>query len=243
MDRAEQSGSDALFLSVVMPLFNEGTVIYGNLHRTAQALREIGRRFELIVVDDGSTDHSRSEIERAAQEIPELRPLMAEHHGKGEALRLGSLAAVGEWVIFLDADLDLPPEQILLLIALQKVRQADAVVGCKRHPDSTVDYPWGRRLYSMGYFWLTRLLFRLPVRDTQTGLKLVRRKLLVKALAETRLQGYAFDLELLVRLVRLGARLIEAPVVVEFHYKLKGVGWRDVCAIVRDTWVVWRSVR
>jgi glycosyltransferase involved in cell wall biosynthesis len=231
----------AVFLSVVMPLFNEGHVIHANLHRTAGALREIGRSFELVVVDDGSEDHSRPEIERAASEIPELRPFFVPHCGKGEALRHGARQTQGEWVIFIDGDLDLPPEQILLFLALQKVRQADAVIGCKRHPDSTVNYPWLRRIYSTGYFWLTRLLFQLPVRDTQTGLKLVRRDLLMTALEKTTLNGYAFDLELLVRLVRLGARMIEAPVVVEFHYKLGGVGAADIWQVAADTWSVWKA--
>jgi glycosyltransferase involved in cell wall biosynthesis len=182
-------------------------------------------------------------MDRAAEACPEVRLFHMAHAGKGEALRYGALQARGEWVIFMDADLDLPPEQIILFLALQKVRKADAVIGCKRHPDSTVNYPWRRRVYSAGYFWLTQLLFALPVRDTQTGLKLVRREVLRRALEHTTLKGYAFDLELLVRLVQLGAHLIEAPVVVEFHYKLGGVGFSDIWSVAQDTWRVWKHTR
>jgi hypothetical protein len=60
-------------------------------------------------------------------------------------------------------------------------------------------------------------------------------------LEKTTLNGYAFDLELLVRLVRLGARMIEAPVVVEFHYKLGGVGAADIWQVAADTWSVWKA--
>ena len=142
--------------------------------------------------------------------------------GKGEALRRGAQMARGEFVVFIDADLDLPPEQILFFVAIQRVKKADAVIGSKMHPDSTVDYPLIRRVYSLGYFWLVKLLFGLPVRDTQTGLKLVRRDLLLRALEKTECRGFTLDLELLVRLVQLGAVMVEAPVVVRHSMKFGG---------------------
>ncbi len=229
-------------ISVVMPLHNEGGHIAGNLKRTVAALEPVGA-FEIIVVDDGSADNSRQEIERIAAESPAIRTLCLEHRGKGEALRRGALAARGEYVIFLDADLDIPPEQVMFFVALCQSHQADAVIGSKLHPDSTVDYPWRRRLYSRGYALITRLLFGLPVRDTQTGLKLVRRDLLIRALEQTRQTGFTLDLELLVHLVRLGARMIEAPVVVHYRFKFGGIGWRTACGILIETLQIWRRLR
>jgi len=158
-------------------------------------------------------------------------------------LRRGAQAARGEFVIFIDADLDLPPEQILFFVAIQRVKKADVVIGSKMHPDSTVDYPLIRRIYSLGYFWLVKFLFGLPVRDTQTGLKLVRRELLLKALGKTESRGFTLDLELLVRLVQLGAVMVEAPVVVRHSMKFGGIGLPVVWQIFRDTWLVWRRVR
>lgn len=231
-----------MIYSVIMPLYNEGAHIVGNLERTAGALRLLGD-FELIVVDDGSVDQSRAELERAAGLFPELRVIHIEHSGKGEALRRGAAEAKGEFVIFFDADLDLPPEQILFFIALQRARNADAVIGSKMHPDSTVDYPFIRRVYSLGYFMLVKLLFGLPVRDTQTGLKLVRRDLLVRALTETRVKGFAFDLELLVHLVRLHAQMVEAPVVVDFKIKFGGIGFATVWEIFIETFRTWWRLR
>lgn len=228
-------------LSVVMPLFNEGEKIFSNVEQTIGVLRKM-EPFELIAVDDGSTDQSLSELQRARSCFPELSVISIEHLGKGEALRRGALAAKGEWVIFIDADLDLPPEQILLFLALQRTHKADVVVGSKMHPDSTLDYPWHRRLYSWGYWMLTRLLFRLPIRDTQTGLKLVRRDYLLKALEKTELKGFAFDLELLVRLVQAGAKMIEAPVVVNHQWKFGGIGLRTIGSILEDTWSTWKKI-
>lgn len=235
------SGGGVIY-SVIMPLYNEGSHIVVNLQRTAEALRLLGE-FELIVVDDGSTDDSRRELARAISLFPELRVFHIEHAGKGEALRCGAAEARGEFVIFFDSDLDLPPEQILFFIALQRAKNADAVIGSKMHADSTVDYPFIRRVYSLGYFLLVKALFGLPVRDTQTGLKLVRRELLCRALAQTHVKGFAFDLELLVHLVRLHAYMVEAPVVIDFKMKFGGIGADTVWEIFKETMSTWWRLR
>jgi glycosyltransferase involved in cell wall biosynthesis len=230
-------------LSVVMPLYNEGPFITSNVAQTLGVLRMLGP-FEIILVNDGSSDNSGEEIARLAAQFPgEIIPLQLPRSGKGEALRRGAQAARGDFVVFIDADLDLPPEQILFFVAIQRVKKADAVIGSKMHPDSTVDYPLRRRVYSFGYFLLVKFLFGLPVRDTQTGLKLVRRDLLLQALEKTESTGFTLDLELLVRLVQLGAVMVEAPVVVQHSFKFGGIGFGTVRAIFRDTWRVWRRVK
>ena len=230
-------------ISVVMPLYNEGAHIASNVAQTRDILRLLAP-FEMILVNDGSSDNTADEIAQMAKASPtEIISLQLPRSGKGEALRRGAQAAHGEFVVFIDADLDLPPEQILFFVAIQRVKKADAVIGSKMHPDSTVDYPFIRRVYSLGYFWLVKFLFGLPVRDTQTGLKLVRRDLLLKALEKTESRGFTLDLELLVRLVQLGAVMVEAPVVVQHSMKFGGIGLPVVWQIFRDTWDVWRRVR
>jgi glycosyltransferase involved in cell wall biosynthesis len=226
-----------------MPLHNEGAWITSNVEQTMAVLRMLGT-FEMILVDDGSSDNSGEEITRLAEKyFGEVISLQIPHSGKGEALRRGTNAAKGEFVVFIDADLDLPPEQILFFVAIQRVKKADAVIGSKLHSDSTVDYPLIRRVYSLGYFLLVKFLFGLPVRDTQTGLKLVRREMLLKALEKTESRGFTLDLELLVRLVQLGAVMVEAPVVVYHSMKFGGIGLPVVWQIFRDTWLVWRRVQ
>ena len=237
------SDSPPLGISVVMPLYNEGAQITSNVEQTRGVLHLLGL-FEIILVNDGSSDNSGEEIAQLAKKFPtEIVSLQLPRSGKGEALRRGAQMARGEFVVFIDADLDLPPEQILFFIAIQRVKKADAVIGSKMHPDSTVDYPLRRRIYSVGYFWLVKFLFGLPVRDTQTGLKLVRRELLVQALDRTEASGFTLDLELLVRLVQLNAVMVEAPVVVQHSFKFGGIGLGTVWQIFRDTWRVWKRTR
>jgi len=237
------TASSPVALSVVMPLYNEGAQITSNVEQTLAVLRLLGP-FEMILVNDGSSDNSAEKIKQLAQKFPgEIVSQQLPRSGKGEALRRGAQLARGEFVVFIDADLDLPPEQILFFVAIQRVKKADAVIGSKMHPDSTVDYPLIRRVYSLGYFCLVKFLFGLPVRDTQTGLKLVRRELLLRALDKTESRGFTLDLELLVRLVQLGAVMVEAPVVVRHSMKFGGIGLHVVWQIFRDTWLVWRRVR
>jgi len=228
--------------SLVTPVYNEGGHVFDSLRAISKVMRMLGP-FELIVVNDGSSDQTRTEIERVQPDLPEMRAHHLGHAGKGAALREGAREATGQYVIFFDADLDLPPEQILFFVALQRAHGADAVIGSKMHPDSTVDYPLRRRLYSWGYSMLTKLLFRLPVRDTQTGLKLVRRDLLLRALEQTEIKGFAMDLELLVRLVQLDARMVEAPVVVHYREKFGGIGLNTVGEILGETLSVWKRTR
>ena len=114
---------------------------------------------------------------------------------------------------FIDADGDIEPEAFTAFLRLVDLYEPDAVVGSKRHPLSHVDYPPIRRLLSWVFHLMTRTLFRLNVRDTQTGMKLFRRDVLADVLPRVRDDGYTFDLELLVAAARRGyRRIFEAPI-------------------------------
>ena len=119
---------------------------------------------------------------------------------------------------FIDADGDIEPEAFTAFLRLVDLYEPDAVVGSKRHPLSHVDYPPIRRLLSWVFHLMTRTLFRLNVRDTQTGMKLFRRDVLADVLPRVRDDGYTFDLELLVAAARRGyRRIFEAPIRVGYR--------------------------
>lgn len=197
-------------VSVVLPAYQLGRVLDENLRRVLAAVGEIPSA-QVVVVDDGSDDDTPSVVAAVAAADPRLEVVThATNRGKGEALVSGWRASTGDVVVFLDADLDLPPEQVPRLLGL--LERADVVVGSKRLAMSQGNYPRFRTFLSRLYAASTSRIFRLPVDETQTGLKLFRRQVLDRVLPEIRLLGYAFDLELLVRAHRLGYTIEETPV-------------------------------
>ena len=230
--------------SILMPAFNEGRHIYRNLKETGKVLSSLGRPAEIVVVDDGSTDNTLAEIKRAASEIELLkyysRPV---NRGKGWALKKAFELSCGRWIFFLDSDLDIHPRQFQTLLATQVTTGAGIVIGSKRHPASTLRYPFSRRVISAAYFALVKLLFGLPIRDTQTGIKLFHRPVLEKILPRILVKKYAFDLEVLVNAHHQGYRVAEAPVVVEFQGRFGRIGLSSILTILNDTLAVFYRLK
>jgi glycosyltransferase involved in cell wall biosynthesis len=197
-------------LSVVLPAYNLGPVIAHNLRRVAAALA-IFDSVEIIVVDDGSVDRTFLEASGVAAELPQARIIRHDvNRGKGEALFTGARASEAELVVFLDADLDLPPEQVPAL--LDRMSGFDLLVGAKRESMAGGRYPLARRVLSRLFAVMTVGLFRLPVSESQTGLKILRRPVVEQILPQMRIHGYAYDLEMLLRSHRSGFKLVEVPV-------------------------------
>ena len=209
-------------ISVIMPAFNEGHHIYENLRETHRVFRRSGRSFEIILVDDGSSDETLAEARRAARDFGSIAALRLDRNrGKGNALREGFRAAKGDYVIFLDADLDLHPGQIIGLFRAMRDMKADVIIGSKHHPDSKLEYPLPRKVMSRIYAAALKALFGLPIRDTQTGLKIFTHASLEKAFPRVLCDRYAFDVELLARAHEAGFRVAEAPVVLNFRREVR----------------------
>ncbi|MBN1595232.1 glycosyltransferase [candidate division FCPU426 bacterium] len=225
--------------SVILPAFNEAGHLAKNIAETAAVMNALGESYELIIVDDCSQDNTAEIIRGLERQHANVRGVVLnENQGKGHALRAGCNVARGELVFFLDADLELHPKQFPLFLELMHRHQADVVIGSKRHPDSVLDYPWRRRVMSTVYFFLVKILFGLPVRDTQTGIKLFRREVLAVAFPKMLVKKYAFDLELLVLANHYHYRIAEAPVEVHYKAKLGHIRPRDVFKIWWDTMAV-----
>jgi glycosyltransferase involved in cell wall biosynthesis len=209
-------------VSMIVPCFNEGDRIRKNLCEICGFLAGFAPDYELIVVDDGSFDDTYAGILEASATYPAIRPVhYDENIGKGYALREGFGLATGRYVIFLDADLDLPPHQIALFFEFMRRENADVVIGNKRHPASRVEYPRRRAIISWIYSVSLRLLFHLPLHDTQAGLKLFKSEVLEKVFSKIVCKRFAFDVELLANVHRLGYKIVEAPVELNFSRVLR----------------------
>lgn len=250
-DPAEQLGlrsvslSDGptLDLTIVVPYFNPGARVRETVDDLVQILSGTGASFEVIAVSDGSTDGSEESLAGLPTDL--VRTVRLQHnHGKGEALRVGFTMGRGKFLGFIDADGDLPPHQVATMAALAHAGDnppPDVVLGSKRHPTSQVVYPPIRRVYSWAWQQLVLALFGLHVRDTQTGLKLVRREVLADVLPRMLEKRFAFDLELLVVADRLGYHsFIEVPVRIRQRFD-STVSPRAVAGMLADLLAIfWR---
>jgi len=229
-------------LSVIVPAYREGGRIASNIGRLTDALDALAMPYEVVVVCDGSPDDTYEQAETCASErvrVFTYTPNM----GKGYALKYGFERSAGDPITFIDADMDLHPKEIGIFIKLMEIYDADVVVGSKRHPQSRVKYPPFRRFQSWVYQVLVRILFDLDVSDTQTGLKLFRRKVLEASLPRIIVKKFAFDLELFVIAHRLGFRnFIEAPVVLDFQFA-SSVDMGSAWQVLGDTLKIYRRVR
>jgi glycosyltransferase involved in cell wall biosynthesis/O-antigen/teichoic acid export membrane protein len=204
-------------LSVILPCHNAAAGLRAVLTRLLDRLSEADS-YEVIVVSDGSTDATVPVAESLPSDA--VRVIHYPHRGgKGHALQLGLSEARGKYVAFCDADGDIDAAAIEPFLALMRMYEPDVVLGSKRHPLSEVYYPPLRRFLSWVYHKLTRLLFRVRVRDTQTGFKLIRRDVLAAVLPRMLEKRYAFDLEFLVVARSLGfKRVFEAPVHINYRF-------------------------
>ncbi len=235
-------------LSVVLPVYNLASTIVDNLRETAELFASHGVRTELIPVDDGSKDGTADVLRGLATSDPDavvvIRPvILAKNGGKGAALRAGFEASCGDYVMLLDGDLDIHPKQTPWFFDQLLLKNADIVVGSKRHRFSDVQYPWHRRLVSWVYFTLVRFAIGLPITDTQTGMKLFKREILGEALGRMLVKAYAFDLELLAIAHQRGARIAEAPVVIRFGQKFGCLKPHTVKTMALDSLAVFYRLR
>jgi dolichyl-phosphate beta-glucosyltransferase len=199
-------------LSVVIPTFNEAERIVPTLAAIAVHISRSGLDWECIVSDDGSTDGTAAIVEDLA--LANLRILRAPHNrGKGAAVRAGMLAARGDLVLFCDADNSTPIDELDHLMSKLEHGTSDVVVGSRASAGASVANRSNlREALSRGLQWLVRLMIRTNVRDTQCGFKLFTRTAAQSIFSHQRLDGFAFDLEVLYLARRFGFGVSEEPV-------------------------------
>ena len=199
-------------LSIVVPAYNEGEHIYDNLTIIDKSVSRITSDYEIVAVNDGSKDNTGAEVARAASENPHIRDCGYEvNRGKGGAVTWGIKNSRGDIVGFLDADLDLNPDMFAGYVKAMNDTGSDIVIGSKMHKDSKLDYPFARKVFSLCYYIMLKVLFGLKCHDTQTGIKLYRGDLIRKLAPLRKVDGFAFDIELLALANKCGAKLLEMP--------------------------------
>lgn len=210
------SQSAALELSVVVPAHNEASRILPYLRSIVHYLTRRARRFEIIVVDDGSLDHTSAVVQDFARHQSSIRLIrLPTCVGKGGAVRQGMQAARGRWQLFADADGATPISELDRLE--QAVRSgADIAIGSRslasQLPSYTVRSRWHRSVLGGCFNAIVQAGGVRGIADTQCGFKLFERAAAQDLFSVSCINGYGFDLEVLYVAQRRGYRIVEVPV-------------------------------
>jgi glycosyltransferase involved in cell wall biosynthesis len=221
-------------LSIVVPAYQEGEAIAGTVLALRHALDTVDAYggVEIVVVDDGSTDDTAEAARTAGADLVVVHP---RNRGKGAAVRSGVLAAHGRTIAFTDADRSYSPDQIPGLVALVE-EGWDVVVGSRRHTDTTTLVRAGRlrEIGGRAINLLTRAVLLGEYRDTQCGLKAFRSDAARLIFARTRVDGFAFDVEVFHLVERYHLSLTEVPVTIANSSRSSVRVVRDALRLVRD---------
>jgi len=227
-------------VSVLLPAYNEAYHIKDNIEEIIRTFDEFSCDYEIVVIDDGSSDNTfevASEISKIKSQVIVKKNLS--NFGKGRAIKKGFRYTGGKYTIFLDADMELHPGQLQKFFDIMRSNNADVVIGSKMHPGSKINYPWHRKIVSRVYFFLVKIMFGLPIHDTQTGLKLFKSEVLDKVLPKILVKEFAYDLEVLVNAHHLGYRIAEAPVAVDSKKRYGRIGLRSIYKTWIDTLAIY----
>jgi glycosyltransferase involved in cell wall biosynthesis len=196
-------------ISVFFPAYNDGGTIGSMVITAAQVLAEIGCEHEIIVINDGSSDHTQAVLDELVTKYPQLRVVRHEQNrGYGGALRSGFASATKDLVFYTDGDAQYDPRELVDLLAAWS-DEVDVVNGYKIGRSD----PLHRIVIGRIYHWTVRIAFNLRLRDVDCDFRLLRRSIFERVRLET--DSGAICLELMKKIQNAGYRVVQVPV---HHY-------------------------
>jgi dolichyl-phosphate beta-glucosyltransferase len=250
-----EATSSPVMLSIVIPAYNESGRIAETIHKVVEYLSLQPYCSELILVDDGSTDKTVETVIEVWKKLAaaaygvEMRVLRNDRNrGKGFSTRHGMLIARGEWILFTDADLSSPIDQLDRLFAAAQHEGADIAIGSRRAPHADIaQQSLRRRLMSQLFARIVRTLGVPGYTDTQCGFKLYRRSAARTIASLQRTSRWSFDVEHLMLADRLGYQVVEVGIRwahrsgSKVHPLSAGLG--ALCDMIRMRWIHRRVCR
>jgi glycosyltransferase involved in cell wall biosynthesis len=204
--------SQAIFLSLIIPAYNEEQRLPDALGRIAAFLEAQNYPGEVIVVENGSNDRTYLIAEGFSKDHPNFKVIHSDERGKGLAVKKGMLAARGEYRMMLDADLSMPVDQINRFLPPQ-LEGADVVIASREAPGAVrYNEPDYRHIGGRIVNLLIRLLAIPDLQDTQCGFKCFRADVAEDLFRKQTLEGWSFDVELLYIAGLRGYNIVELPI-------------------------------
>jgi dolichyl-phosphate beta-glucosyltransferase len=235
--------ADAIDLSVVIPAYNEERRLPGTLQEISNHLAGTGSTYEILVVDDGSTDGTGEVTALEAERDPNIKLLPARHAGKGAAVRSGALAARGQQVLFCDADLPMAAEDLTRLADM--LAQHDIIIASREGMGARrIGEPYYRHLMGRVFNLVVQFLAIPGVQDTQCGLKCFTAESARRVFSLQTVEGFGFDVEILYIARKLGYRIYEVPITWSHRESSRVDPIRDTMRMLGDiVRVRWNDLR
>lgn len=221
-------------LSIIIPAHNEERRLPRTLEQVLAFLERQNYAAEVLIVENGSTDRTGELAEGYARKNKNVKVIRAQGRGKGLAVRLGMLAASGEYRFMCDADLSMPIEEVNRFLP-PSLTDFDVAVGSREVRGAVrYDEPLHRHLGGRLINLAIRLLIVPQLQDTQCGFKCLRATVAEDLFRHQTLNGWSFDIELLFMAYRRGYRVVEVPIDWYYRAESKVSAVRDALRMVND---------
>ncbi len=220
---------------VILPVYHEAKIAR-RVHAVAAQFARVHPGYELVFVDDGSTDGTARILQEAmeADPLPGIRLIaLGENYGKGQAIERGIEGATEDYIVFTDGDMAYPLELIPRFV--ERLAQVDIVIGSRdlayrEAREKNQPLPAGapalrRRIVGRAFNLISRLVLGLGYPDTQAGIKAFRRDVAIDLFSARQVHGFGFDAEILFIAKKRGYRVAQIPVIVssDHNYKMSKV--------------------
>jgi len=239
----ENSEQTPVFLSIVIPAFNEESRLPHTLPDVLNFVQQQEYPAEVLVVDDGSTDSTPDILRQFAAEHPCIRLIEPGHGGKGHAVKHGMLAARGEYIFFADADWAMPVTELPKFLPPRQNGYHVAIGS--REGEGAVRYnePGYRHLMGRVFNFLVKVLAVPGFEDTQCGFKCFHRSVVQDLFTNQTIDGFGFDVEVLYIARKRGYKIVEVPIDWYAQPESKVHPVRDTIMMFKDIFDVRRNDR
>ena len=222
-------------ISIIIPVYNQQHNISTVAITVQMIIDTLSTDYEIIIVNDGSTDRTLEVIEELRNENYDKIKVVSypKNRGKGYAVRSGIALSTGSIVMYLDGDMGVNPDKLRDYLA--ELAHFDLVIASKKHPQSKIEALKSRRIESRLFNMLVSSLLGLRIKDTQSGLKVGNGKLLRLLFENMRSDRYAFDVELILLAQSLKLRIKEMPISLKLDRRFK---INDVLIMAKDVLLI-----
>lgn len=231
-------------LTVVIPAYNEESRLPATLARISDVFETRGEPYDVLVVVNGSTDRTAEVVKAAAERDANIRLVVTPLRGKGRAVKIGISEARGDRIVFADADLSTPIEEVIALAEQLDERNQVVIASREGTGARRVGEPYVRHLMGRVFNLLVQALAVHGIQDTQCGFKAFTRQCAQDVFSRQRIVGFGFDVEVLFLARKLGYGIKEVPVTWEYAASSRVDPVKDTIRMFRDVLAVrWNDLR